>query len=720
MVEESSSSATTASPRGTRTTSSTSEPRSPPLPHIDPRSSFSTSNQVHQSPSYASHVFDEIGSSAPIKLLSSLLTDENADDDTEHVEHFKYKQDLQRKLTVTSVIGLGFSLMGVPFGLSSTLWISLMDGGNVTILYGWLVVGFFSFCVVLSLSEIISKYPTAGGVYHFSALLSNDKYSLICSWLTGWFLLIGNWTYAVSIMFAGSQFILSIFGLKDVYYKEDIFFVLGIFFIILSFCGFVNFRFSRYIEQINKACILWTIYTVLAIDVLLILFARKTNTVKDILTSFDNSRSGWPDPLAFMVGLQASAFTLTGYGMLFSITEEVKNPEKNMAKGAISAISISIITGIIFIIPLLTILPEMSLLLDNTPEIMPIDLVFKLATESYMISFLLVLLLVGTVLFQSIGSFTTASRTTYAFARDGGLPFKDYWVAVDSVDEYTIPKNALFLSMFVCAALSLLSLISTSAFNAFMGACVISLTLANGIPILCLMLNKRRKIRGAVFKLRKFGWIVNGLSVFWSILSAFILCLPPVIKDLNWITMNYASAVFILFAGVAVVGYKWWGVGSFEGPKIDTEYFELNNLESQQRRNIQDEFMVVDDTVAADEDFEIGDDYDEDEEEEEEEEEEEGQEEEEEEYEQGHIQSHGKFDSKYKKIDNSSYDNMTENDGATLVTNNTTHFTSPPSTVFENESSSDVNELSTGSETEVLFDATMTDYEDNEESHKDQ
>ena len=563
-------------------------------------------------PSYAS-IFSDIQHLAPVQFVTSFIpeshNDANADadadaddddDEIEHIEHFKYKQDLERKLTVTSVIGLGFSVMGVPFGLSSTLWISLMDGANVTILYGWLIVCVMSLFVVLSLSEIISKYPTAGGVYHFSALLSNDKYSLISSWITGWLLLIGNWTYAVSIMFSGSQFILSIFGLKDFEYKEDRFLVLGVYYLILATVGFINFRFSKHLERINKACILWTIYTVLAIDVLLIFFAKKTNSIKHILTTFDNSRSGWPDPIAFIVGLQSSSFTLTGYGMLFSITDEVKNPERNMPKGVISAILMSTVTGIIFIIPILTILPELELLLDKNSNIMPIDLVFKLSTESYIVSFLMACLMIGTVIFQSIGSLTTASRSTFALARDGGLPMAHLWTEVNSIEEYTIPRNALFLSMFVCAILSLLSLISKSAFSAFMGAAVVSLAVANGIPIFLLMLNKRRKIKGAAFKLRYFGWLVNGISVAWIILSVFILCMPPVIKNLTWLKMNYASVILVLFLGFATLGYITWGKTSFHGPQIDTDYFELNNLEAAARKNL-DTFVIGGEEEAEDE-----------------------------------------------------------------------------------------------------------------------
>ncbi|KSA02167.1 uncharacterized protein AC631_02075 [Debaryomyces fabryi] len=213
-----------------------------------------------------------LGKLTPGKLLNSFMQD--MEDQEVEIEHFKYKQELERKLTVTSVIGLGFGIVGVVFGLSSTIWISLIDGANVTILYGWVITAFFSTCVVLSLSEIVSKYPTSGGVYHFSALLSNEKYSSVCSWFTGWFLIIGNWTYAVSIIFAGSQFILSIFGLKDAYYKEDAFLVLAVYFTLLTFCGFVNFKFAKYLEKINKVCIIWSISTVLTIDFLLIFLQK--------------------------------------------------------------------------------------------------------------------------------------------------------------------------------------------------------------------------------------------------------------------------------------------------------------------------------------------------------------------------------------------------------------------------------------------------------------
>lgn len=393
----------------------------------------------------------------------------------------------------------------------------------------------------------------------------------------------------MSIMFSGAQFILSIFGLKNSYYKEDILLVLLVYFCLLIFCGFINYKFQHYLDRINRACILWSLGTILIIDFLLIFFAKRTHSIKDILTTFDNSRSGWPDGLAFIVGLLGSAYTMNGYGMIFSMTDEVKNPERNMPKGAISSILITFFNGLIFILPLLTILPEMKLLLDDTPEIMPIDLIFKFSIESYVISFLLVLLLVGTVLFQGIGSITTASRTAYAFARDGGLPYKEKWTTVDATEEDIVPKNAIFLSMGIATVLPCIAVISESAFNSFMGACVMTLTISNGIPIVCLMVDKRRKVKGGAFRLGPLGWVFNTLSCFWVILLSLAMSMPPVLKGLKWYNMNYASFVTVGFLGFATLGYKWWGQRSFEGPQVDSDYFELHNMEAR-----RDESFLID------------------------------------------------------------------------------------------------------------------------------
>lgn len=56
-----------------------------------------------------------------------------------------------------------FAIMAVPFGLSTTLYITLKDGQSVTILWGWVLVSLISLDIAASLAEICAVYPTAGG-----------------------------------------------------------------------------------------------------------------------------------------------------------------------------------------------------------------------------------------------------------------------------------------------------------------------------------------------------------------------------------------------------------------------------------------------------------------------------------------------------------------------------------------------------------------------------
>lgn len=105
---------------------------------------------------------------------------------------------------------------------------------------------------------------------------------------------------------------------------------------------------------------------------------------------------------------------------------------------------------------------------------------------------------------------------------------------------------------------------------------------------------QEEKNQGLGFRLKYCGWIINGLSVFWVGLSFFILCMPPVVKDLKWLSMNYASVVLVLLTIVSLVGYKTWGANVFTGPPLDTDYLELHNIEAQSHKVAKNEHFAID------------------------------------------------------------------------------------------------------------------------------
>lgn len=111
-------------------------------------------------------------------------------------------------------------------------------------------------------------------------------------------------------------------------------------------------------------------------------------------------------------------------------------------------------------------MPEIEPLL-SVASLQPIPLFFKIVTGSPGAAFGLLFLIYGIWLFAFIGSLTAASRATWAFARDGGIPASFLWKKVNARTQ--VPINAVLLSAVVNALLGLLYLGSYAAFNAFTG-----------------------------------------------------------------------------------------------------------------------------------------------------------------------------------------------------------------------------------------------------------
>lgn len=76
-------------------------------------------------------------------------------------------------------------------------------------------------------------------------------------------------------------------------------------------------------------------------------------------------------------------------------------------------------------------------------------------------------IVLGIWVFAAVGSLTAASRNTWAFSRDGGIPGSQWWKIVNH--RFELPINSLALSTVVCALLGLIYLGSSAAFNAFTG-----------------------------------------------------------------------------------------------------------------------------------------------------------------------------------------------------------------------------------------------------------
>jgi len=98
------------------------------------------------------------GSSSSGAMRSNSVVAADAD-----LARMGYKSELPRNLSMLSVLGLSFAIMAVPYGLSTTMYITLTDGQSVTVIWGWVLISLISTSIAASLAEICAVYPTAGG-----------------------------------------------------------------------------------------------------------------------------------------------------------------------------------------------------------------------------------------------------------------------------------------------------------------------------------------------------------------------------------------------------------------------------------------------------------------------------------------------------------------------------------------------------------------------------
>lgn len=248
--------------------------------------------------------------------------------------------------------------------------------------------------------------------------------------------------------------------------------------------------------------------------------------------------------------------------MVAAMCEEVQNPEREVPKAIVLSVIAAGITGVIFLIPLLFVIPDIATLLQQAQ---PIGLLFKTVTGSAAGGFGLLFLILGILMFAGIGALTAASRCTYAFARDGAVPGYRLWSRVDA--KLGLPLWALALSTVVDCLLGCIYFGSPAAFNSFTGVATICLSMSYGVPVLVLLARRRQAVARSPYSLGRLGTAVNVVCVAWIVFAVVIFCMP-VSLPVDAATMNYASVVFAGFAAVAVAWYFAYARRNFHGPPV--------------------------------------------------------------------------------------------------------------------------------------------------------
>lgn len=159
----------------------------------------------------------------------------------------------------------------------------------------------------------------------------------------------------------------------------------------------------------------------------------------------------------------------------------------------------------------------------------------------------------------------SASRQTFAFARDNGLPFSRWMGTVHK--GLKIPVNSIIFTIVYTALLSLINIGSTVAFNALLSLAVTALMATYVLSIGCVTLRRFRSepLPPARWSLGRYGLLVNGIALFYACWS-FFWSFWPNAYNVNAVNFNWASVLFVGFMLIASAAYCIRARKHYDGP----------------------------------------------------------------------------------------------------------------------------------------------------------
>ena len=161
------------------------------------------------------------------------------DGDTARLHELGYAQELKRGMGSFSNFAVSFSIISILTGGITTYYLGMDAGGPLVITTGWFIVGAFVLCVGMGMAEICSAYPTAGGLYYWSAQLAT-KNKAAWSWACGWFNLVGQVAITASIDYGMAVYVAFVISLYASSFRSTVHWILAIYAVILLLHGLLN------------------------------------------------------------------------------------------------------------------------------------------------------------------------------------------------------------------------------------------------------------------------------------------------------------------------------------------------------------------------------------------------------------------------------------------------------------------------------------------------
>jgi amino acid permease (GABA permease) len=504
----------------------------------------------------------------PRSTASNKLTD-----DTSRLHQLGYAQELARRMSGFSNFAVSFTIISILSGCLTLYGYGMSTGGPAAINIGWPLVGIMVTLVGLAMAEICSSYPTAGGLYYWSAKLARTN-GPIWSWYTGWFNLIGQVGITAGIDFGLALFVTAFLNLTiGVAATPGL--TVAVYAVVLFVHGLLNTFGVRLVALLNDISVWWHVIGVAVIVAALSFVPEHHQPMSFVFFHFVN-QTGWGSSVyVFLLGLLLAQYTFTGYDASAHMTEETHDAAVTGPRGIVLSIVVSLIAGWVLLIGLTAAIQNYDQELGSATGVPPVQIFLDAVGRTG--GLLLLVIVIGAQFFCGMSSVTANSRMIYAFSRDGALPGSDFWHRINP--RTRTPTNSIWLAAVAAFILAVPYLWSPTAYAAMTSIAVIGLYIAYIIPVY-LRLKAGDQFQRGPWHLGGWSRPIGIVTVIWVIFISVLFILPPV-SPVTVNSFNYAPvAVFTVLAFCTV----YWLVSArrwFTGPKVQGTMEELAAIERE-------------------------------------------------------------------------------------------------------------------------------------------
>ena len=489
------------------------------------------------------------------------------EEDVKQLHSMGYAQELSRRMGGFQNFAISFSIICILAGGITAFPAAFSAAGGASIGYGWPLACLFALVVSISLGQVASAYPTAGGIYHWASILGGKGYGWAAAWfnLAGLLFVVSSVNFGVFLLFR-DLFLAGVLGMDTTSWTTAAMFDQGwwtqtIFITIITASqAFINHRGIR-LTTILTDFSGYLIFVGSVVLTLALLFYAPSLDFSRLFTftNFTGDTGGavWPTVqasifVAFMLGLLQGVYTITGFDASGHTSEETRNAAVEVPKGMYRSVWWSFLFGYVMVCSFVLAMPSVE---EGAAQGWgSFNYVMAQSPMPDVLRKLLYIVIVISNYLCALSGLTSCSRMMFAFSRDGGMPFSNSLRKVSPA--HRTPVNAIWAS----AALAIAATLYGDVFWVLATGCAVFLYLSYVMAVAAgLVAEGKSWTKKGPFDLGGLSKPIAAFAVFGCIVLIAVGVQPP----------NQKVGYLIVMMLVAMVVFWYGGLRTrFSGPPI--------------------------------------------------------------------------------------------------------------------------------------------------------